>query len=70
MAQIGLSYAQQSNWAYNYAPAQVVLVRADALIKASCAAARTDADLVALRNSILAYLADAARQQVNPQPWK
>ena len=59
LAQIGLSYAQQSNYAFNYAPAQETLVAATQLIKSTCSTAQTEGDLLKVRNAVLMALAKA-----------
>ena len=68
--QISLSLAQAMYWDKDFSPSQKLLLQADALLKGSCGAARTEGDLIQIRNVVLAYMADAARQQANPQPWK
>lgn len=70
LAQIGLTYAQQSNYAYNYAPAQETLVAASTLIKGTCLAAQTEGDLLKVRNAVLMALADAQKQQAQVQKWQ
>ena len=69
LAQIGLTYAQQSNYAYDYSKAQQTLVAASTLIKSTCLAAQTDGDLLAVRNAVLQALALAAQQQGQVQKW-
>ena len=68
--QISLSLAQATYWDKDFSPSQKLLLQADALLKGSCAAARTEGDLIQIRNAVLAYLADASRQAGNPAPWK
>jgi len=70
LAQIGLSYAQQSNWAYDYSSAQQTLVAASTLLKSTCLAAQTEGDLLQVRNAVLMALADAQRQQAEVKVWK
>jgi hypothetical protein len=68
--QISLALAQKMYWDKDFSPSQKLLLQADALLKGSCSTIKSEMDLIQLRNAVLAYMADAARQQVNPQPWK
>lgn len=69
LAQIGLAYAQNSNWAYDYSQAQITLAEASRLISATCAAAKTEGDLLSVRNAVLQALAKAAQQQRDVKQW-
>jgi hypothetical protein len=69
LAQIGLTYAQNSNWAYDYSKAQITLTEASRLIAVTCSAAKTEGDLLAVRNAVLKALATAAQQQRDVRSW-
>lgn len=68
--QISLSLAQKMYWDKDFSPSQKLLLQADALLKGSCATIKSEMDLIQLRNAVLAYMADASRQQMDAQPWK
>jgi hypothetical protein len=70
LAQIGLSYAQQSNYMYDYGKAQQTLVEASRTLTLACSAARTEGDLVSVRDAVLKALAQAAQEQAGVQKWK
>jgi len=70
LSQIGLSYAQQSNYGYDYSKAQMTLVEANSAIKTTCAAVQTEDDLLKVRNVVLQALAKAAQQQAEVKMWK
>jgi hypothetical protein len=69
-SQIGLAWAQQSNWAYDYGKAQQTLVEASKTLTLACAAARTEGDLVTVRDAVLQALAKAQMEQAQVKTWK
>jgi hypothetical protein len=70
LAQIGFSYAQASNYAYDYGKAQLTLVEASKTLTLACAAVRTEGDLVTVRDAVLQALAKAQMEQTQVKTWK
>jgi hypothetical protein len=69
LGQIGLTALQQSNWAYDYSKAQLILTGASNVLSVTCSVVKTDADLLAVRNGVLTALSEAQKQQGEAKLW-